>query len=164
MKNLDAKTHEEYLAHFDGELASRLDQINKTLTKALPHASKVISYQMPVFKTSEALLYYGAFSTHISIFPTPSGVEAFKNELKDFVTAKGTIQIQNNQKLPLKLISDIAKFRDAEVKDKIKALTVRTTCRKGHVYDKSPVCKSCPTCAVLVTKTSAIKDTNKKGK
>jgi uncharacterized protein YdhG (YjbR/CyaY superfamily) len=148
MKYTEAKTHEEYIAQFEGEVASRLEKINKALTKALPNATKVISYQMPVFKTSEALIYYGVFSTHISIFPTPSGVEAFKNELADYVTSKGTIQIQHSQALPLKLIVEIANFRDTEVNEKIKALTVRTTCRKGHVYDKSPICKSCPECAV----------------
>jgi uncharacterized protein YdhG (YjbR/CyaY superfamily) len=146
MRSLTYSTHEEYHELFDESIKSKLIKIQKAIAKALPKAQKVISYHMPAFKTSEVLIYYAGFKKHISIFPTSSAVNAFEHELKDFVISKGTIQIQLDQELPLKLISEIAKFRDEEVNLKIEMSKVKTTCKKGHTYFKSLLQKTCPEC------------------
>jgi uncharacterized protein YdhG (YjbR/CyaY superfamily) len=157
MQKSEAKNHEEYHAQFDEDIREKLEKLNNIISKALPHAQKVISYQMPAFKTTEALIYYAAFKSHISIFPTPSGVEAFRKELGEYILSKGTIQIQNDQKMPLKLIAEIAKFRNEEVKEKNKAKSIKTTCRKGHVYNKGPECKTCPECEAMKSTANTVR-------
>lgn len=110
---------EEYFSWFSPEIQSKLQEIRTILKKALPDAKEVISYHMPAFKTSEVLVYYAAMKNHLGFYPTNSGVSEFKEELKDFVTSKGAIQIPFDIPLPEKLIRDIAIFRQAEAEDRL---------------------------------------------
>lgn len=109
---------EEYFSWFSPEIQSKLQEIRSILKKALPEAKEVISYHMPAFKTSEVLVYYAAMKNHLGFYPTNSGVSEFKEELKDFVSSKGAIQIPYDTPLPEKLIRDIAIFRQAEAEDR----------------------------------------------
>jgi uncharacterized protein YdhG (YjbR/CyaY superfamily) len=84
---------EEYFSWFSPDVQSKLQEIRRILQKALPDAKEVISYHMPAFKTSEVLVYYAAMKNHLGFYPTNSGVSEFKEELKDYVTSKGAIQI-----------------------------------------------------------------------
>ena len=73
---------------------------------------------MPAFKYDEVLVWYAAFANHVSLFPKSGVLEAFKDELADFKTAKGTIQFPLDQPLPITLIKRIVKTRVAHVKSK----------------------------------------------
>jgi len=53
------------------------------------------------------------FSDRCSLFPTASVIEEFKNELKDFITSKGTIQFPLEKPLPIALIKKLVKARVA---------------------------------------------------
>jgi len=46
--------------------------------------------------------------------PTPSGIEAFKDELKVYKNAKGSVQFPIDKPLPIELISRIVKYRVEE--------------------------------------------------
>ena len=56
-------------------------------------ATGTIGYGIPCFKHNGALVWFAGFSEHRSLFPTASVIEAFKKELKNFHTSKGTIAI-----------------------------------------------------------------------
>jgi uncharacterized protein YdhG (YjbR/CyaY superfamily) len=60
------------------------------------------------------LVHFGAFKKHIGFYPTPSGIEEFKDELSVYENAKGSVQFPLDKPIPLKLISKIVKFRVAE--------------------------------------------------
>lgn len=111
-----AENIEEYFSWFSPEIQNQLGQIRKAIKEVLPEATEVISYHMPAFKTTEVLVYYAAMKNHIGFYPTNSAVSEFKEALKPFKTSKGAIQIPYNEKLPLKLIQDIAIFRKEEAK------------------------------------------------
>ncbi|WP_144603375.1 iron chaperone [Algoriphagus algorifonticola] len=111
-----AENIEEYFSWFSPEIQNQLGQIRKAIKEVLPEAIEVISYHMPAFKTTEVLIYYAAMKNHIGFYPTNSAVSEFKEALKPFKTSKGAIQIPYNEKLPLKLIQDIAIFRKEEAK------------------------------------------------
>ena len=117
---------EEYFSWFSPEIQEKLQLIRETLLKAVPEGKEVISYHMPAIKTSEVLVYYAAQKNHIGYYPANQPIIEFKKELAGYVTSKGAIQIQYDQELPLKLISDIAIFRKeqailaAEIKLKMK--------------------------------------------
>ncbi len=102
---------EEYFSWFPKEIQDKLQKIREVLKKSVPEATEVISYHMPAIKTTEVLVYYAAMKNHLGFYPTGKPIEEFKEELKDFKTSKGAIQIPYDQDLPLKLISDIAIFR-----------------------------------------------------
>ena len=69
---------------------------------------------MPTFALKGNLVHLAAYKNHIGFYPTPSGIEAFKNELSIYEGAKGSVQFPIEKPLPLKLISKIVKFRVAE--------------------------------------------------
>ena len=47
----------------------------------------------------------------LQFVPHPSVIEAFKEELKGFVTSKGTIQFSTDKPLPIALIKRLVKAR-----------------------------------------------------
>jgi uncharacterized protein YdhG (YjbR/CyaY superfamily) len=60
---------------------------------------------------------------HLGFYVMPSGVEAFRDQLEHYGTAKSAIHFLNGKALPVKLISDIIQFRVAE--NAVKAATKR---------------------------------------
>jgi uncharacterized protein YdhG (YjbR/CyaY superfamily) len=83
-----------------------------------PESTEVISYGMPAFKHKKVLVWFAAFSTHCSLFPTGAVIEAFKNELKGFSTSKGTIQFPTDKPLPTALVKKLVKARVAQSEGK----------------------------------------------
>ncbi|MNP77026.1 hypothetical protein D3C76_1743710 [compost metagenome] len=69
---------------------------------------------MPTFALHGNLVHFAAFKNHIGFYPTPNGIDAFKEELSVYKGAKGSIQFPLNQPMPYELISKIVKFRVAE--------------------------------------------------
>lgn len=88
-----------------------MKKIREVLLKAAPGARESISYNMPCLKDNKVLVYYGAASTHLGFYPMPSAIEAFRKELTDYKTSKGTVQFPYAEPLPVKLIADIIRFR-----------------------------------------------------
>jgi uncharacterized protein YdhG (YjbR/CyaY superfamily) len=59
-------------------------------------------------------VHFAAFKNHIGFYPTPSGIDAFKEELAPYVMAKGSVQFPIDQPLPLPLIRRIVESRVKE--------------------------------------------------
>lgn len=119
MKNTPPKNMDEYIGRFPKEIQEKLQKIRITIRKAAPAAIETISYQMPAFKLGGILVYFAAFTDHISFFPTSSGVKKFQKELKEFETSKGTIKFPFDKPIPYELISNITIFRVQENTGKI---------------------------------------------
>lgn len=109
-----AKDIDEYIASFPKDVQVILEKIRMTIREAAPGAQESISYQIPTFKLDGNLVHFAGFKNHIGFYPTPSGIEAFKNELSGFKTAKGSVQFPLDQPIPYELISEITAFRVKE--------------------------------------------------
>jgi uncharacterized protein YdhG (YjbR/CyaY superfamily) len=105
---------DEYIAAFPEEIQAILQEIRETIKAAAPDAEEKISYQMPAFALKGNLVYFGAFKDHIGFYPTPSGTEAFKEEIARYQGGKGSIRFPLDEPMPLDLISRIVKMRVAE--------------------------------------------------
>lgn len=105
---------DHYILEFPQEIRERLEIIRHTIREAAPESQEVISYGMPAFRYNGIICYFAAFKNHIGFFPTPSGIEAFKDELKGYKCTKGTIQIPHTQFVPTDLIRRIVMFRVEE--------------------------------------------------
>ncbi len=113
------KNVDEYLAGVPEPARSTLNKIRAAIRSAVPpEATETISYRMPAFKYKGVLVWFAAFSDHCSLFPTPSVVEAFKNELKGFTISKGTIHFPTDKPLPTALIKKMVKMRVAQIGSK----------------------------------------------
>ena len=111
---------DEYIATFPMETQKILKEVRATIKAAAPDAEEKISYQMPTFFLNGNLIHFAAFKNHIGIYPTPSGTEAFKDEISIYQGAKGSIRLPIDKPMPLKLINRIVKFRVAENMKKTK--------------------------------------------
>ena len=104
-------TIDEYISLQPVFLQNVLKDIRNTIIEAAPGATEKISYGMPAFSLNGILVYFGVFKNHIGFFPTASGIEAFRDELSQYRTSKGTVQFPFNKPVPLDIISEIVKFR-----------------------------------------------------
>lgn len=112
----DAATIDRYIDGFPEPVRSKLTELRATIHAAAPEATEKISYQMPTFYLDGNLVHFAAFKNHIGFYPTPSGVEQFKDELAKYKGAKGSVQFPLDEPLPLRLIARIVKHRVAENK------------------------------------------------
>ncbi|MFX0012021.1 MAG: iron chaperone, partial [Candidatus Hermodarchaeota archaeon] len=107
MSRTKIETIDEYISKFPENVQEILQNLRKTISKSAPEAREAISYQIPTFKLNGNLVHFAAYKNHIGFYPTPSGIEAFKNELTSYKVSKGTIQFPLNKPIPFDLIQKI---------------------------------------------------------
>ncbi|HVN57759.1 MAG TPA: DUF1801 domain-containing protein [Bacteroidales bacterium] len=115
------ETVDDYILGQPVQVRKRLEELRSTIRKAAPGATEKIGYSMPAYTYKGMLLYFAAHTNHISIYPYPSAMEAFKKEIAGYRTSKGTMQFRHSDKLPMRLISDIVKFRVRENELKVES-------------------------------------------
>lgn len=108
------KTMDEYILQFPVEVHDILQKIRFTIKEAAPNAKETISYQMPTFNLYGNLVHFAAHKNHIGFYPTPSGIEAFQNELSTYKSSKGAVQFPLDKPIPYDLIKEIVMFRVTE--------------------------------------------------
>lgn len=105
---------DEYIALFPEEIQEILTKIRNLIKENAPEATEKISYQMPTFFLNGNLIHFAAFKHHIGLYPTPNGIDAFKEELSKYKGAKGSVQFPLDQPIPYDLIKRIVIYRVAE--------------------------------------------------
>lgn len=107
-------TIDEYIASFPKDVQAILEELRQTIKNAATEAIEAISYQMPTFKLHGNLVHFAVSKNHIGFYPTPSGIEAFKQELAPYGTSKGAIRFPKDQPPPLDLVRRIVEYRVEE--------------------------------------------------
>lgn len=109
----------EYIATFPEDVQKVLEQVRETILQAAPEAAESISYGMPAYKLGgKPLVYFAAFKNHVGFYATPTGHEAFAEELSQYKQGKGSVQFPLNKPMPVELISRIVAFRVKEKSNK----------------------------------------------
>lgn len=109
---------DEYIAGFSPEVQTILNNIRAIVKELVPEATEKISYQMPTYYLNGNLVHFAAFKRHIGFYPTPSGIEAFQEELSKYKGAKGSVQFPLDQPIPYDLIRRIVQYRLEESRNK----------------------------------------------
>lgn len=107
---------DEYIAGFPRDVQEILEQIRNTIRRAAPDAEEAIKYKIPTFVLNGNLVHFAAFKNHVGFYPTPSGIEAFKDDLTAYACAKGSVQFPIDKPMPLNLVKEIVTFRVREVR------------------------------------------------
>lgn len=107
-------TIDDYIASFPPAIQQKLIEIRRVIREAAPEASEKIAYQMPTFYLNGNLVHFAAFKNHIGFYPTPSGLEAFKDEIEKYPNSKGAVQFPYDQPIPFNLVRRIVEFRKEE--------------------------------------------------
>ena len=120
MKTADGAPEDidQYIAGFPPEVQQMLEKLRAAIRKAAPEAEEAIKYRMPTFVLNGNLVHFAAYKNHIGFYPTPSGIEAFKEQLSRYKSAKGSVQFPIDQPLPVSLVEKIVEFRVKEARAK----------------------------------------------
>ena len=103
---------DDYISDFPGETQKYLNEMRELIRKLAPDSVESISYAIPTFSLNgKYLVYFAGFKNHIGLYPTPVGMEAFKEELSNYKTGKGSVQFPLNKPLPVALITKIVKYQ-----------------------------------------------------
>jgi len=106
---------EEYIASFPKETREALETIRGIIKSVTPDAVENISYQIAAFRVNgRNYVSIAGWKKHVSIYPMPSGSEAFNRAIARYADGKSTIKLPLDQPLPLKLIERAVKYRLAD--------------------------------------------------
>ena len=112
-----SKAHsiDEYIAEFPADTQKALGELRALIKASAPDATETFSYAIPTFDLNgRHLVHFAAYAKHIGFYPTGSGIEAYKDELKPYKSAKGSVQFPLDRPLPTDLIRRIVEFRVLE--------------------------------------------------
>lgn len=113
-----AETIDDYIDTFPKSTQAILRRMRQTIHKAAPEAKETISYRIPTFMLHGFLVHFAAYEKHIGFYPTSSGIEAFKGELSQYKSGRGSVQFPLDQPIPYELVKKITLFRVKEVEKK----------------------------------------------
>jgi uncharacterized protein YdhG (YjbR/CyaY superfamily) len=105
---------DEYIARFPADIQRILEEVRRIIREVVPDVEEVISYQMPTYRLHGNLVHFAAHKNHIGFYPTPSGIEAFVDELTPYQTSKGAVQFPLDQPIPYDIIRKIVAYRREE--------------------------------------------------
>jgi uncharacterized protein YdhG (YjbR/CyaY superfamily) len=110
-----ANSVDEYIAGFPPETQKVLAEVRALIKASAPDATETISYAIPTFDLNgRHLVHFAGYLKHIGFYPIPTGMEAFKDDLKPYKSGKGSVQLPLDRPLPADLIRRIVEFRVAE--------------------------------------------------
>lgn len=102
---------DEYIAAFSPEVKSILKKIRLTIRNTAPEAQETISYRIPTFTLSGALVYFAAFKSHIGFYPPVKGDARLEKAISGYMGEKGNLRFPIDQPIPYHLIERIVKHR-----------------------------------------------------
>ncbi len=110
---------DEYISGFPPETQRVLEKMRAIIRATAPDATETISYAIPTFDLGgKHLVHFAGFKSHVGFYPTSSGIAAFKEELKAYKSARGSVQFPLARPLPADLIRRIVEFRVGEIAGK----------------------------------------------
>lgn len=114
--NSKFKTIDECIKTYPQETQQVLQKIRKIIKDEVPQeATEAIKYGIPTFILNGNLIHFSGYKKHVGLYPTPSVIDHFKNELKGYKTSKGAIQFPLDKPIPYDLIKKIVKYRISQV-------------------------------------------------
>ncbi len=106
-----ADTIDSYIKGFPAKTQKALKQIRSAIRKLAGESEEKMSYGVPTYWWHGNLVHFGGYERHIGFYPGPSAIAAFKDELKEYKSAKGSVQFPIDKPLPMALIRKMVQFR-----------------------------------------------------
>lgn len=111
-----ARAVDEYIEQSPQQTRAALKRLRSVIRDVIPEAIETISYGIPTFDIAgRHVVHFGGFARHVGLYPTPSGMGEFSQELLPYVRGKGSVRFELDEPLPVDLIRRIVAFRAAEV-------------------------------------------------
>ncbi len=131
---------DEYIASQPEAVRGLLERVRRAIRKAVPEAQEMISYRIPTYKLrGRPMLYFAGWKHHYSLYPSTARlVAAFTDDLAPYEVDRGTIRFPLSERVPVRLIEAIARFRAKEVAEIAKAKADAPT----HSHSRSRTARS----------------------
>jgi len=122
MRRIRFKTVAEYIRAQPRQTQPVLRKVRAIIRQALPEADELISYQIPAYKMKGyPVLFFAAWSEHYSLYPVSARLaEALRKDLARHEVEKATIRFPWEGRVPIGLITRIAKFRAREAAQRLR--------------------------------------------
>lgn len=114
MNNRHNPLVDAYIEAAKEPVSSILRKTREVLLDAVPDATEDMKYGMPTLRLHGNLVHFAANKAHLGYYPSPEGIAAFQDELKEYVTSKGAIQFPYDQPIPYELMARIAVKRASD--------------------------------------------------
>jgi uncharacterized protein YdhG (YjbR/CyaY superfamily) len=109
-------TVEEYFNSQPENVKNALLSIRQCILKVVPEAKELFNYNIPAYalieggKRNEQIMIAG-YTNHVGLYPHPTTMEKFEEQLKDFKKGKGSVQFPIDKPIPKDLIIEMVKYR-----------------------------------------------------
>lgn len=114
-------TVDQYLDALPSAQRESLQQLRSKIQLLAPQAEETISYGMPAFKQNGILVYYAAFTHHMSLFVMPKVLDQIRPMLGDRSTTKSAIHFTEDNPIPDTIVAQCIALRLAEIEAKLMA-------------------------------------------
>lgn len=110
------QTVDDYINDQPENTKEVLLQLKDYILKAAPNATELINYGIPAYtlivggKRDQQIMIAG-YQKHVGLYPHPTVMEEFDDELNEYKKGKGSVQFPLDQPLPKELIIRMIKFR-----------------------------------------------------
>ena len=117
MCNVSNQDVDDYLAAVPEPQKTTLEGMRATLAALLPDAEQGIAYGVPCFKVGgKGVAGFGFYTNHCTYFPMSGSITAeLADDLKQYVTAKGSSQFPTDEPLPDALVARLVEARLREI-------------------------------------------------
>ena len=110
------KTVKDYFESQPEMIREALIELRDCIYEAEPNAIEMINYNIPAYalieggKRDQQIMIAG-YKKHVGLYPHPTVMEKFNNELSDYKKGKGSVQFPIDRPLPKQLIVKMVKHR-----------------------------------------------------
>jgi uncharacterized protein YdhG (YjbR/CyaY superfamily) len=97
-----------YIASFPADIQPKLQSVRQAMRSAAPGTQETISYDIPTFTLAgKYVVYFAGWKHHISVYPIPEVDESLEEEIRPYLSGKGTLKFPLDEPLPLDLIGRV---------------------------------------------------------
>ena len=114
-------TVDGYINALPAAQRNALLRLRALIKSHVPLAEETISYGMPAFKQNGILLYYAAFTNHMSLFVMPKVLDQVRPLLDGRSTTKSAIHFTETNPIPDIIVAQCVALRLAEIDAKLVA-------------------------------------------
>lgn len=114
-------TVDGYLDGLPENQRNALRALQQQIKALVPQAEETISYGMPAFKQNGIIVYYAAFTNHMSLFVMPGVLNQVRALIPGRSTTKSAIHFTENDPIPASVIEQCIVLRMAEIEQKLAA-------------------------------------------
>ena len=103
-----------YIAAAPAPARPMLRQLRRIVRVNAPKAVETLSYGMPYYSHHGRLIYFAAFSKHVSVYVMNRAKDPFAAEMKPYRTTASTLQFPFGTRLPARLVTRLGRARVRE--------------------------------------------------